>query len=499
MAQNKFTLNSEQFLYGLSKSPTVGRGFPRLDGVDLQRELGYIVGGYTLDQVESTDIDKTPEQLLVDNSNLSSTGKSKLWAVADTMIYNLDLDSEPASLEFTSTMTSGFTEGAELYNDEIVVAASDKIGSGSLTSTSSATLAFSDTAITSSLNNSDAPHPMKPSKGNLYVLDGRYVGKYDGTTYDSQDLDLEKDWVGISQDKYGEFLAIGAVYMPDSDSGYGTAALFGQEKSRLYFWDTDSESWDKDRSTEIDGRLVWVKNVKGKLYTLIEYYAGVFGLGYFDGTTIKNLKKINIRDWDLVSASVEQAKDVMEDLIYFGIDGVTSGTYRARIMGFGKYDEETPDTLSVPYYFSKGVSNNTKISSLKWGGGATPSLYLGIDYSGSDGLYRIKFPWTGTGTPADYTIETPNISTDKKQILRRIRIIVQPLASGDELQVRRKINCGSWDSAAWKTFNYSTDGAETELLIDEGFEFWDLQLKLSQGSGDDIKIKSIIIESEDAE
>lgn len=484
---SKFVFNQKNFLRGLSKSPTVGKGFPRMDGVDLYRDLGYMSAGYGLEEIDSSDITKEPHQLVLDNSDASGEGNAKLWAIANGTIYNVDLDVNPPALSFSSSISTQYTNGAEAFRNNIYIASGSNIARGSLAATNSSTLSLSETWQTG-LNDSNAQHPMKEMGGKLYVLDGRYVDTItDSATFTSQDLDLEEGWVGISADAYGEFLAIGAIKNPDTSSGYGNDALFGGSRSRLYFWDRTSKSWDKDRSTEIDGKLIWVKNNKGRLYTLIEHRSSLWDLGYFDGNTIKTLKKIDMRDYGtLANAGHEPAKAIVRDSLLFGT--------KYRIFRYGAFDSEMPSIVSVPYY----DTSITQPQCMCWAEGTRNQLFLGL--YGGDALHALRDSF-GSGTPASYIIETPEVSHPDgiKQKLRSIKIVTQPLASGDRLDISRKIDNGTWDGSRWKTFTYDNDGAETDLLIDEGFEFSTLQLRLETADGDDTQIKSIIIETENAE
>jgi len=497
----KVVFSQEQFLYGISKSPTVGRGFPRLDGVDLMRDLGYMSAGYGLERVLASSITKAPYHLLLDNSNADGLGKSYLWGVADDVIYKVDIETSPETLTMSASTASGFNRGALSYKGYLYVASGDDIGRGLISATNSDAFAWTSSWLTNTIgettSDSSAPHPMIQMKDNMYRLDGRWIDKYDGTTYTKHALDLETGWVGISPEKWGEFMVIGAVKEPDSYSRYGTLPLLGRKKSRLFFWDTYSESWDKDRSTEIDGRLVWVKNKKGVIYTLVQHKSGVFELGYFDGNTIQSLKKFNFRTWDDCSAIYEPAKDIMSNFIYFAINSATTGF--ARIMAYGQYDGEMPNTLFNPYYISPAIAKPSSIFSLKWAEGINDAMYMGLynETAGKTGLYRVQAPWSSTGTPGTYNIETPNISGEGKQMMKSIRINHKPLASGDVLYLYRKIDNANWEGAIWATTSYARHPDSVSFSIDEEFEFRDFQLKLVQPNGANIRIKDIVIESED--
>ena len=495
--------NKEQFLYGISKSPSVGRGFPRLDGVDIHRDLGYISAGYGLEQVLASSIKKAPYHLILDNSNADSLGKSYLWGVATNAIYKLNIETSPETLAFSSSTAAGFNEGALAYKGYLYVASDDDIGRGVISATNSTTFAWTSSWLTNTIgettSDSSAPHPMIQMRDYLFRLDGRYVDKYDGTTYIKHVLDLETGWVGISPIKWGEYMVIGAVKEPDSFSRYGILPLLGAKKSRLFFWDTRSASWDRDRSTEIEGRLVWVRNKKGTIFILVQHELGIFELGYFDGNTIQILKRFDLPSVDMGDADYEPAKDVVGDFIHFGITSEEPGY--ARVMTYGKYDNDLPNILYNPYFITPGLSKKTSIHSLKWGRGVNGAFYLGISNatSGKTGLYRLKSSWDTTGTSGSYILETPNVSGDGKQMMKSIRVNHKPLASGDVLYLHRRIDNADWESSIWASTSYARNPDSISFLVDKEFEFRDFQLKLWNVAGSDVRVKDVIIKSEDVD
>jgi len=484
----KVVFSQDNFIYGISKSPTIGRGFPRLDGVDLYRDLGYMSAGYDTITASASVINSTVNWMVVDNETAYQT--SYLYMIEKGKVHYWNLDNN--NLTKTENIGSNYGRGgACLYNDYLWIGsqlATNSIGKWG-------PLSGSETWSTNGVEQSDY-YEMIKFKDGLYGTGGAYIfSTTTTTTFDNHALKLEDKMTAVSLAPYGEFLAIGAIRgerFPSAALGEGEGLL----KSRLYFWDTISSSWDKDRSTEISGRILKVLNNKGVLYVVMEDNNHRFSINYFDGNTIKFLREIVVNDDDLQRPG-QDAYDIKGEMLYIGTGCGAKGSLTSRVWTYGQ-EKGMPTGLSTPYYgFGQSTtSTSSQVTSLKWG---KPDQLFVASVKGN-GTKEVKIFKEANGY-GQYTIETPEIFHPDgiKQKLKSIKIITKPLISGDQLDIRRKIDNGSWESSTWQTFSYSNNGALTELLIDEGFEFSTLQLKLFQGAGDNIRIKSIIIETEDAE
>jgi len=479
---------------GLQVSPEFG--FNRMDGVSLSKVSGFLSAGIGGSQVSSDTIDRKINTLILDNSNAAGTNRSYMWCVADQEVYKLDLLTSDI---ITLATTASYSYGACMYGDYLYIAKKDDIGRGALAGTDAGSFAWNldfmstDVASGGHALNEDIKHPMIVYADRMYIADGEYIGEYrkDTDTFNYRALTLEDGWKAKSLAPYGEYLAIGAV----KDSGSG--AVPGHRSSKVFFWDKTLSTWDKNRSTLVEGgELKWIVNKRGILYAMVYQDAGNFDMSYFDGTAVKSIKRLNTDYYgDEGSMSYEQAKDVLKDNIYFGMDNYPTdvgGTGETKIAEYGSLFPGEDPIFSIPYKPKSGGTNSAQITAIKWG--ADYSLYVAWLCSGSPsttyGLSRMM-------NNCAYTVETPIISNEgKKQILKSIRINFQPLVSGDDLRIRRNKDYAGFEDSDWKTVSYTLNGAINTIEWGGNFEFRDLQLKLYTASGNP-KIKSIIIETND--
>jgi len=490
----KYILDKKTFMKGLQVSPEFG--FNRMDGVRLESWLGFIGAGIGGSQVGSDTIDRKINTLILDNSDADSTSYSYMWCVADQEVYKLNLLTSDIT---TLATTTGYDHGACMYGDYLYIAKGEDIGRGALAGTDTGSFAwnpdFMSTDVTNgghALNDASSKHPMIVYGKNMYIADGEYIGEYskDTDTFNYRVLWLGDGWEAKSLAPYGEYLAIGAVKY--SSSG----AAPGHKSSKLFFWDTTLSTWDKDRSTLVEGgELKWIVNKRGILYAMVYQDAGNFDISYFDGTAVKPIKRLNTDYYgDECGMSYEQAKDILKDGIYFGIDSYYTtggGTGETKIAKYGSLFPGEDPIFSIPYKPKSGGTNFAHITAVKWG--PDYSLYASWQLVGSPTTYGLS-KMLGNCT---YTIETPIISNEgKKQTLKSIRINFQPLVSGDDLRVRRNIDYAGFEDSDWKAVSYTTNGAINTIEWGGSFEFRDLQLKLYTAGGNP-KIKSIIIETND--
>jgi len=492
----KFILDKSIFMKGLQVSPEFG--FNRMDGVSLDNVLGFMSAGAGFTQISSDTIDRKIHTLLLDNSNADGSNHSYMWCVADQEVYKLNILSSEVT---TLATTANYSYGACIYGDYIYIAKKDDIGRGALAGTDAGSFAwnpdFMSTDVTNGGHtlNEDIKHPMIVYADRMYIADGEYIGEYrkDTDTFNYRALALEEGWKAVSLAPYGEYLAIGAVKQ------VGSGAVIGHRSSKIFFWDTTLSTWDKDRSTLIEGgELKWIVNKRGILYALVFQDSGNFNISYFDGNSVKSIKRLNTDYYgDECDITYEQAKDVLKDKIYFGIDSYPTnlgGSGMTKIAQYGSLVPGEDPIFTIPFRPKSGETDNiARITALKWG--QDYRLFVAWERIGSPTTYGLsRLSLDGYST---YTIETPIISNEgKKQILKSIRINFKPLASGDDLRIRRNIDYAGFEDSDWKTVSYSTHGAINAIEWGGGFEFRDLQLKLYSAGGNP-KIKSIIIETND--
>jgi len=138
----------------------------------------------------------------------------------------------------------------------------------------------------------DALHPFA-NGGNdiLYFGNGRYVGDYDGTTFDPQALDLPEDASVYDIKWFNDKLWI-LANRPDLSIG-----SVNKVTGSIYVWDGVSSSWELEIPLIGGGGALHVYN--GTMFvfydnsSLAPYGAGESHIGYINGSSIVDLGSVN--------------------------------------------------------------------------------------------------------------------------------------------------------------------------------------------------------------
>lgn len=123
-----------------------------------------------------------------------------------------------------------------------------------------------------------APHPSLEAANKMLFGNGQYVGTYDGTTLDCQDLDFKAD-AQVADLAYTQTRYWVAVNWPN---------VSGKNKNegRIYLWDGESGSWED--SIVVGGRIgcIWAEG--GTIFVIYEDITnGVCKVGYVSGNAVK--------------------------------------------------------------------------------------------------------------------------------------------------------------------------------------------------------------------
>lgn len=127
------------------------------------------------------------------------------------------------------------------------------------------------------------PHQLtKGGDDNMYFANGRYVGKYDGTTYDTQALDLPTGTVVQSIKWNADRLWIAA-------NSPNLSGATNKNSASIYVWDGVSESWELE--IKLMGTVGGLHVKNGVVFVFYQDLTstGGYKLGYVNGSSIGDL------------------------------------------------------------------------------------------------------------------------------------------------------------------------------------------------------------------
>jgi hypothetical protein len=488
----KFIIDKSQFLNGITYNPEFG--MEDMYGTDLYREYGYMSGGFTGVNITSTAISSTVCWQILDNHN--NTGITIDWLVKNGKVGKYDID-HGQYLKETNTGAGYGMGGAGLLKNFLYLGnKTDGIGKLKI-GTGGALGAFTTGVFTTKTTDFKEMIPLKDviygcNKDSIFSIT-------DSATFNGSALVLESNTTSISVAPYGEYLAIGAIkgyYFPSGATFHGN----GMWKSKLYFWDTTSTSWDKDRSTDIEGRILKVLNKKGILYVFLKERNDSISINYFDGNAIQPIKRITPKEGTNLLNIGADAFDVKGDSIYFGVG--YSGETIGRVLQYGKGEADSPIAISNPHIvFTPLTSAANSIDSIKW----TKDNELTVSISDTGSGHSLKV-FKSSGYYMAFEPKTPVMTTGTKQICNKIKINFKPFISEDRLYLYRNIDNAGFESSVWDSCSYTTlTGSKDFYTITREFEFSTLQLKLTCNPGTaganngNVRVRNIIVESEDSD
>lgn len=126
------------------------------------------------------------------------------------------------------------------------------------------------TGLTATVMTSNVPHPMLVFESILYIADGRYLNKLDGTTYTTQVFDVPE---GYNITALVEWR--GMIYLFASPTTFSDGVdLPSHGGAKLYSWDGLQDSWFEEYDTDytVFSAFVW----KNRMYAFTKYFLGVW-------------------------------------------------------------------------------------------------------------------------------------------------------------------------------------------------------------------------------
>lgn len=197
----------------------------------------------------------------------ASNGHYAFGRVNPGRIYRLMNNGGTDEWRYVSAITvSGNGNNLQVYNGDMYYATNTNLGVYNNATGNATFQAFIDTFT--------SPRPMKVFSGALFIGAGRYVAKYDGTTFSGTKLTLPSNYVVRSIEVYKDRLRISA------DDG---------AQSRLFTWDGVSQTYEEDTiigdetvapSLVTSNALLWAASNKGDAIPTTQIYV-------FDGKDLQ--------------------------------------------------------------------------------------------------------------------------------------------------------------------------------------------------------------------
>lgn len=332
-----------EFYGGLASSLKMGtRGsFAAMVGLDIHSEPGFLKVNQALAKDSATTVDSLCKFVVVASNGISfwfASGSGKIWKRTSAGVYSL-----------VHTNTKGACLGAIEYKGYIYYTSAGFIGRQSVANSASEASWSSQDDDWQTLSNADAEYaPMEEVSGILFIGNGKYIAKYDGTTYTDNSLDLPDRFRASALYSYGIDLLVGTYV--------GTSQTVKVNYCKLFRWDTTSDSWS-DSDTVYEAGINAFIPADNQLYI----QAGISGnIYYYNGSILVPYKQIygtyNPNKYGLVySGSV----NLFNGLSIFGFSNSpdtansTGNPANCGVYSLGRNDKNFPVVLNLEFPISE--------------------------------------------------------------------------------------------------------------------------------------------------
>lgn len=486
----EYRLNKTQFLRGITDNPETG--FETMKGIDIYSDLGFMTPTTTGIRVSPSGITGTVTNIIVDNQSLKGYTLARIVQAQKVMTY--DVDGATFATINTTPTASQFDGGSEVFGNVFYVIKPANGTVGKLHIAAGGQLREWSASL-GTVATGGSWYELCMHRSMLYGCSYDRIFKIsDSATLTTAALLLESFTTAVSMCRYGEYLVVGAIKgkYQKNYATYGVGA--GTYQSKLYFWDGVATSWEKWLNTDLNGVILKVLNDRGILKIWVQRETDRIDILYWDGNSLQPLQTIIPNRGTNIVPPSPSAFDIKNNLVYFGAGYANQGGFS--IYAYGTGDTRVAPALSNPYAVDfSGATTLKSIDSLKWI--KDNELWAGITTM-QDTHYLYKF---GTATTEySFTIKTPTFSFPRRQMVNSIRVNCKPMASGDTLYIKRKIDHDHWDTSTWAYGGYANNSSTDPCSIyfpTQQFPARSLQLQLWQGEADNIRIKEIIVKTED--
>lgn len=300
----------------------------------------------------------------------------------------------------------------------------------------------------------------------LYIANGRYVAKFDGTTFVNQALDLPTNDVVTSLAWNNNQLYISTISMLPSNVGGN------QIESSIYLWDTTSPSWSYQLKVYGNIGALYAKNGITYVWYKDATSSGVFKLGMVNGSAVRELASY--------TGALPLYYQVAEDQNYliWNAGGL--------VWYWGASTSDLPTRIfqraDAGYATSGGITN----------------AYLTPMVATTDGGSNYRFAqFSGYDTACTWKSILFNVSDGKsKSFIDRITIFTEPLSTGAALDTTLTYDYAK-ATLALGQIAYSATVNRTKFIVTKNkFPVENFRLDLSWANGsatNPVKVRKIVI------
>jgi len=351
----------------------------------------------------------------------------------------------------SSIATSGIGSHLAVYNNNLYYTSNNYLGYYDGTASNANYQQFTQANI--------LPRPMKVFSGYLFIANGRYVDRYDGTTYLSQKLALPLDFIIRSMEIFRDGMYISA------DNG---------QFSRIFVWDGSSPTYNDSINLNNEQYAPTLQATQGILWAVgnrggsqgINRTTALTPIYIFQQGQPDLLFELPLRrdvSWNPNTgvASYQNgllvgSSEVLPASYETGVGGVwfigkelSTGLFHASLL-FGIIPA-AGTTLNLGGVFSSGGTQS---------GSMAPAMYTCTSASGTFTMYQAASP--SVSPQAAYTPTWMSLPIDaastKNKIWSGMRLNFEPMnTAGQGIEISYRLDSPS-DPAGWtvlKTFNYS--------------------------------------------
>ena len=457
----------DNFLGGLSASDrdTSNNTFAVGQGIDVHRDLGYLMPGYGFTNIIEASINQSMEGVAIDSINskgylLGTSGR--LWRmsslVTPAFADNLDASGNPY-YDIANYRTGGslafYPIGSTYYLFYIHnLAAVGNIGQYNLAIYNSQVFDddWGSTVPAGAGALQKADHPNLTWKSYLWIGNGRYLCRFDGQTGANGTLDLTK--LTLSQESEITSLFQTQNYMGicvQNNSNYGSEVLF---------WDGHSDDYIYKISLPGIIKITSSKNVNGIVYLTVLDRDSTAVLGVL---TDKGFERITQIKHDFSGTSVKynppnnSGIDIFENKLFMGMGSGTE-SQKASIFSYGKPFIKSPMALTFP--MSASTVDNSWIGILK----VIRYNLMIVSYLEPPSTYKLKKINTSTYQTAVY--KGNYFDVGQKIRINYVKFYFKPLVASDSVTVSVDTDYGTSNTLG--TITYTTDGAVTQKMFRKG-------------------------------
>ena len=346
------------------------------------------------------------------------------------------------------TVANSKGQGMAVYGNYLYYRQNSQIGRMKLSDDS-----FTDNWQTSNVQTVSDFSPILPFMNFIAIANGRYLGKWDESTWTYNKLTFPAGYHIRDLGVMGEYLV-----MAVNDNENITQATRGF----LFFWDGTSSTYNFFTEVLEGGGISSIQSNQEAVYV----FAGGAGNIYrYTGATNK-VKKIPFIGQSSTVYIYPGAETNYKGLCLFGLAGGTSTTAYRGVYSYGQPEIGYPEGLNFEYPISAGVIQGTTVDI-----GCVQSIGNDLYVSWkNDTTYGIdKLSTTTNQLSATY--ESLIVTTNNPNAISRAKLFFKPLASGEVITVKyKKDQSSSWTTIG--TASYATDGGTvTTKLFGMGASF----------------------------